>query len=134
MNHTISDGQNKPGNLRIIFILNALKILLSTGLFIGFKYHGLTIGTLSAASGASIVLYTTIGYVITFTAMVISILRRNLIGIRLAIAADFLISIPAKAFVGVLISVISISLTFTKSVKKYFAWQPGVPKTTTSPR
>lgn len=117
------EGKTKPLNLRIIFVLNAFKILLSVGLYIGFKYQGLTIGTLSSASGAAIILYTTIGYLITFTVMVFSILKRNMLGLRLAIGADFLVSIPAKAFIGMLIATVSLGLTFTVTVKRYFAWR-----------
>lgn len=116
-------GLAKPKTLRAIFILNALKILLALGLFIAFKYGGLTVGTLSGDSGASIILFTMFGYMVTFAAIVASILKRNMIALRAAIVVDFLISIPAKAVIGFVVAVIGMGLTFTKPVKAYFAYR-----------
>ena len=116
-------GASKPLTLRAIFILNALKILLTLGFFIGFKFFGLSVHGLEGNAAASLMLFTAIGYMVTFAAVVASILKRNMIGIRVAIVADFLVSIPAKAPIGFLVAAISMALTFTPSVKAFFAYR-----------
>lgn len=109
-------GAEKPLQLRAIFILNALKILLTIGFYIAFEFTGFTVGGMTS----SMMLYTLIGYVAAFAAMVFCILKRNLLGLRISILIDFLISVPAKAFIGFAIAVIGIALTFTAPVKAYF--------------
>ena len=116
-------GRAKPIKLRIIFILNALKILLAFGFFIAFKYYGAKVGSVEGPAAANLMLYTAFGYVATFAMIVASILKRSLIGIRAAIVVDFLVSIPAKAFIGFAIAIISMALTFTAAVKAYFAYR-----------
>lgn len=109
-------GVGKPLQLRVIFILNVLKILLTIGFYIAFEFTDFTVGGITA----SMMLYTLMGYVAVFAAMVFCILKRNLLGLRISIAADFLISVPAKAFIGFAIAIICMALTFTASVKAYF--------------
>ena len=118
-------GFAKPIKLRIIFILNALKIFLTFGFFVAFKYGGFVLQGLEGDSAASLMLYTMFGYIAAFAAMVFSILRRNILGLRIAIAVDFLISIPAKAFIGFAVALISMALTFTKPVSEYFSYKSG---------
>ena len=64
-----------------------------------------------------------LGYIVTFAAMVISILRRSMLGLRLAIVADVFVSIPPRAPIGFLVAAISIALTFSASVKAYFNYR-----------
>lgn len=116
-------GVSKPLLLRAIFILNALKILLAFGFFAAFKFYGLKVGDLEGDPAATMMLYTAIAYVMTFGAIVISILKRSLIGIRTAILLDFLASIPATAIIGFVIAIISMGLTFTASVRAYFGYK-----------
>ena len=116
-------GRDKPVLLRAIFILFAFKILLSLGFFVGFKYLGLQVGSVSGPSAATLVFWSMLGYIVTFAAMVASILNRFVVGLRVAIAADFLVSIPAKAFIGFAIAIIAMGLSFTGPVKAYFAWR-----------
>ncbi len=116
-------GFNKPPLLRVIFILNALKIALAFGLLIGFKYFGLQVGSVSGPSAVTMIFWTMIGYILTFAAIVASILKRSVAGLRAAIVVDFLISIPAKAFVGFAVALTSFGLSFTQPVKVYFAWR-----------
>ena len=117
-------GATKPITLRIIFILNALKILLTFGFFVAFKFYGLAVHGLEGDAGATLMLYTMFGYMAAFAGIVMSILKRNILGLRLAIIADFLVSIPAKAPIGFAIAAISMALTFTASVRAYFAYRP----------
>ncbi len=116
-------GASKPVTLRVIFILNALKILLALGFFAAFKFYGLQVGELAGPQAANLMLYTMLGYMVTFACIIASILRRSLVGIRAAIAIDFLVSIPATAVIGFIIAIISMCLTFTASVRSYFAYR-----------
>ena len=118
-----NSGFAKPPLLRVIFILNALKIVLALGLLVGFKYFDLKVGSVSGPSAVTLIFWTMIGYIATFAAIVASILKRSIIGLRVAIVVDFLISIPAKAFVGFAVALIGLGLSFTKPVKAYFAWR-----------
>jgi len=118
-------GFAKPIKLRIIFILNALKIFLTLGFFLAFKYGDFVVQGLEGDSAASLMLYTMFGYMAAFAVMVFSILRRNILGLRIAIAVDFLISIPAKAFIGFAVALIAMALTFTKPVTDYFGYKSG---------
>ena len=118
-----NSGFAKPPLLRVIFILNALKIFLALGLLVGFKYFDLKVGSVSGQSAVTLIFWTMIGYIATFAAIVVSILKRSIIGLRVAIVVDFLISIPAKAFVGFVVALIGLGLSFTKPVKAYFAWR-----------
>ena len=116
-------GATKPPLLRVIFILNALKILLTLGFFVAFKFYGFEAGSLKGDSAANLMLLTGLGYVLTFAGIVASILNRNLTGIRAAIVADFLVSIPATAFIGFAIAIVSMALTFTRTVRAFFAFR-----------
>ena len=116
-------GFTKPPLLRVIFILNALKIILALGLLIGFRYFDLRVGSVSGPSAVSMILWTMLGYIATFAAIVASILKRSIIGLRAAIVADFLISIPSKAFVGFAVALIGFGLSFSRPVAAYFAWR-----------
>ena len=106
----------KPVPLRIIFILNACKILLSFGIYIVFSIKDISIGGLDPI----LILYTALGYVATFGAMVFFILRKNILGLRIITGIDLLISLPLKAFIGIAIAIVSFLLTFNKKVKEYF--------------
>lgn len=119
----ITPGRDKPLLLRVIFILNALKIFLALGLLIGFRYFDLTVGSFSGPDAVTMIFWTMLGYIGTFAAIVISILKRSLVGLRVAIVADLLISIPSKAFIGLAIAVVGMALSFAASVKAYFSWR-----------
>lgn len=117
-------GFSKPPLLRVIFILNALKIVLTFCFFLAFKFFGLSVHGLEGASAANLMLLTMGGYMVAFAGIVASILKRSLPGIRVAIAADFLMSLPAKAPIGFAIAFIGMGLTFAPSVRAYFAYRP----------
>ncbi len=116
-------GTKKPPLLRVIFILNALKIVLTFGFFLAFKFFGLSVHGLEGNSAAMLMLYTMVGYMATFAAIVVSILKRNIVTMRIAIVVDFLISIPPKAPIGFAIAVISMGLSFSRPVRAYFAYR-----------
>lgn len=116
MNNTTFSPAKKPIPLRVIFILNALKILLAFGFFTVFTIKDITVGGLDR----TYILYTAFGYVLTFAAMVFFILRKNLLALRIVIGIDLLISLPTKALIGIVIAIVSFSLSFHKKVKGYF--------------
>ena len=94
-----------------------LKIFLSIGFYIAFKFLGVSIGSL----GPEIILYTTLAYVATFAAIVYFILRRNAWGLRAGILLDFIASIPAGAAIGLVIAAVSMFLSFRPTAKAYLA-------------
>jgi hypothetical protein len=106
----------------VIFILNALKIFLALGLLIGCKYFALKGGSVSGPPAVTMIFWTMLGYIATFAAIVTSILKRSIVGLRAAIVVDFLISIPSKAFVGFAVALIGMGLSFSGPVKRYFGW------------
>jgi len=116
-------GASQPASLRTIFMLNALKILLCFGFFAAFKFYGLQVGDLVGPQSANLMLYTMLGYLITFALIIASIFRRSMMGIRAAIAGDFLVSIPVTAAIGIAIAAISMGLTFTASARAYFNYR-----------
>ena len=116
MTSTFIAKYKKPIPLRAIFILNALKILLSFGIYIVFTAKDISIGGLDPI----FILYTALGYLATFGAMVFFILRKNILGLRIITGIDLLISLPVKAFIGIVIAILSFLLTFNGKVKEYF--------------
>lgn len=116
-------GRDKPPLLRVIFILNALKIFLALGLLIGFRYFDLKVGSVSGPSAVTMIFWTMIAYIATFAAIVTSILKRSIVGLRAAIAVDFLVSIPSKAFIGFAVALIGMGLSSSGPVTKYFGWR-----------
>ncbi len=109
----------KPIPLRVIFILNALLIFLAFAI-----YYALSNDLFEPPGGKSLnpawVLYTAIGYIITFIALVTCILNKKLMALRAVIITVALISIPAGGFIGILFSIISFALSFNKKVLAYF--------------
>ncbi|MGR3617762.1 MAG: hypothetical protein ACU0BB_17235 [Paracoccaceae bacterium] len=88
-----------------------------------FKFFGLSVHGLEGESAATLMLYTMFGYIAAFAGIVVSILQRNITGLRIAIFVDFLISIPAKAPIRFAIAVTTMALSFTASVRAYFNYQ-----------
>lgn len=106
----------KPVPVRAIFILNAIKILISFGIYVVFTTKGISVGGLDP----NIILYTSLGYVATFGLMVLFIVRRQAWGVRAMNLVDLLISLPASAFIGIGVAIISFGLTFHQKAKTYF--------------
>lgn len=116
MSNTQTQIVKKPIPLRIIFILNVLKILISFTFFIVFTVKDISLGGIDR----NIILYTSLAYVLTFAVMVFSILKKNILGLRIIPLVDIAISIPASAFIGIGVGVISLALSFHNKVKAYF--------------
>ena len=106
----------KPITLRVIFILNALMMFLPFVFYYVFTTKGIQIDGLDPM----FMIYTGIAYIVSFGAMVASILKRNYMAIRIVIGINVLIALPAKAYLGILVAIISFALTFNRKVKEYF--------------
>ena len=104
----------KPTSLRVIFILNLLLVIICF-VFFGFAY---TKGNVAGVP-ASTILYTAISYTILFISLIVAIKRFHLISVRIILALVFLVSIPSIAVIGMVISTISLILSFNKKVKLY---------------
>ena len=114
--NTATTALTKPGTLRAIFILNAFKVLLSLGFYGVFAFTEFGIEGVDPTH----ILYTAAAYATLFVGVIIAIQKRTLWGLRICLILDFIVPIPLVAVIGMVISVVSIGLTFTKSVKGYF--------------
>ena len=106
----------KPIQLRVIFILNALMMILPFVFYGVITLKGITIGGLDPA----FMLYTGAAYIASFIVLVYCILNQKLMGLRAVIALNVLIAIPAKAYIGVGVALTSFALSYTKKVLAFF--------------
>lgn len=116
-------GATKPILLRVIYLLNALKILLTVGFFVAFKFYGLSVHDLEGDSAVNLMLLALGGYVLAFPGLVRSILKRHMLGLRIALLADLGISLYVGAPIGFLTFAISMALTFSAPVRAFFAYR-----------
>lgn len=107
----------KPVQLRIIFLLNALMMFLPFVFYYVFTTNDISIDGLDPMY----MVYTGIGYIISFIVLVTSILKRNLMLFRIIFGINVLIAFPAGAYIGILIAVISIAISFNNKVKEFFS-------------
>lgn len=107
----------KPVLLRVIFILNALMMVLPFIFYFVFTAKGISVGGLDPIY----MVYTGAGYIISFALLVYFILKRNIMGARIMFVINILIALPAKAYIGIGVALISIGLSFSTKVKDYFA-------------
>ena len=112
-----SEIVKKPILLRVIFILNALMMVLPFIFYYVFTTRDISIGGLEPIY----MVYTGVAYILSFALLVFFILKRNIIGARIMFILNILIALPASAYIGILVAIISMGLSFTKPVKKYFA-------------
>ncbi len=109
--------KEKPGQLRLIFVLYLIKIILAFTAFTIFTIKGKSVNGV----GAEIILYTAFGYIASFLALAYFILTKNLKGMRAVIVVDFIISLPSRAYVGLAFAVIAFALSWHSKVKQFFA-------------
>lgn len=116
-NVTVNELPAKPIPLRVIFILNALMMILPFVFYAVITSKGIEIGGLNP----SWMIYTGIAYIASFAALVYFILKRNIQGARAIFGLNFLIAIPAGAYIGMGVAIISMLLSFFNGkVKHYF--------------
>lgn len=107
----------KPIPLRVIFILNALMMILPFIFYYVFTTNNIQVGDLNPMW----MVYTGIAYIVSFAFLVYTILKRNGLGAKIIFIVNILIAIPAGAYIGMLIAIISLLLIFFNSkVKLYF--------------
>ena len=114
---TSNELVKKPIQLRVIFTLNALMMILPFVFYYVFTTKNISIDGLDPIY----MIYTGIGYIISFIILVTAILKRKLTLFRIIFGINVLIAIPASAYIGVLFAIISIAISFNKKVKAYFA-------------
>ena len=107
----------KPVQLRIIFILNALMMVLPFVFYFVITSKGITIGGIEPIW----MVYTGLAYILSFILLILSIYKRNLMAFRAVFVLNILIAIPAKALIGVGFAIISILISFHKSIKGFFS-------------
>ena len=112
-----TDKVKKPIQLRLIFILNALMMFLPFGFYYVFTTKDISIGGLDPIY----MVYTGIAYILSFVLLVNFILKRNLLGARIIFFVNLLIALPASAYLGILVAIVSMALSFTSKVKAFFA-------------
>lgn len=116
-NNPTNSAVKKPIQLRVIFILNALMMVLPFVFYAVFTTQNISIEGLDPMW----MVYTSFGYIATFALLVTTILKKKMLLFRLMFIVNILIAFPAGAFIGMLFAVISMALSFNKKVKAYFA-------------
>ena len=108
----------KPIPLRVIFILNALMMVLPFVFYFVFTSQGITIGDLNPVWMA----YTGFAYIVSFAILVYFLANRKLVGARIMFVINILIALPASAYIGILVAIVSIAISFfNKRVLAYFS-------------
>lgn len=108
---------NKPIPLRIIFLLNALMMILPFVFYYVFTIQNITVGDLDPMY----MVYTGLAYILSFGVLVIFLLKRNLWGARVTFILNILIALPAGAYIGIVVAIISLTLSFfNQKVLAYF--------------
>ena len=119
MQHSIQTVK-KPAALRIIFLLNALMMVLPFGFYYVFVTNNIQIGNLDPIW----MVYTGLAYIVSFTILVFFLVNRKIWGARGIFIINILIGIPAGAYIGILVAVISLVLSIiNRSVLTYFGVQ-----------
>ncbi len=107
----------KPIPLRIIFILNAMMMILPFIFYYVFITNNISIEGLDPMW----MVYTGAAYIVSFIVLVVLILNKSLMGVRAMFVANVLIALPVGAYIGIGVAVISMLLSFNNLVKGYFA-------------
>lgn len=106
----------KPIPLRVTFILNALMMILPFVFYTVISRNNIQIANLDPMW----MIYTGLAYVASFIVLVSFILKRNFNGFRTLFFINFVIAIPASAYIGMLVAIVSFVLSFNKKIKAYF--------------
>jgi hypothetical protein len=110
---TTTTQLKKPGVIRAIVIMYLFKVFLALGFFFVFRTQE------DPILEPMYILYTAGGYALSWVAVMLSILKKSIWGLRIAILVDFGISLPTKAFIGLAIAAVSFGLSFHKKIKAY---------------
>ncbi|BDD06522.1 hypothetical protein [Aureibacter tunicatorum] len=108
---------NKPVFLRVIFILNALMMFLPFVFYYVFTTKNITVGDLDPMW----MVYTGVAYILSFAFLVYFLKNRKLTGSRIMFVINILIALPAGAYLGIIVALISLALSlFNRRVLAYF--------------
>ena len=114
----MSNSTKKPIALRVIFLLNALMTILPLAFYYVFTTNNITVGDLDP----NWMLFTGVGYIISFLFLVYSFIKRKFFMARIIFGLNILIAIPAGAYIGILIAIISTIISFKNTkVLTYFS-------------
>lgn len=114
---TQNNSIKKPAPLRVIFILNALMMILPFVFYAVITSKNIKIGNLDPI----LMVYTGLAYIASFAVLVFFLIKRNLVGARIVFLANIAIAIPTGAYIGILIAIISLALSFfNQKVLGYF--------------
>ena len=108
---------NKPIPLRIIFILNGLMMILPFVFYFIFTTQDISIEGVNPTH----FLYTGFAYIISFAFLVNFILKQQMIPFRIMFLVNILIALPAKAYIGIGVAILSILISLHSRVKAYFS-------------
>ncbi|OJJ15407.1 hypothetical protein BKI52_38995 [marine bacterium AO1-C] len=107
----------KPIPLRVIFILNALMMILPFVFYAVITSKNIRIGNLEPIH----MVYTGIAYILSFAVLVFFLVKMNIRGARFIFFLNILIAVPTGAYIGILIAIISLALSFfNQKVLGYF--------------
>lgn len=103
-----------PKSIRAVFLLTCFKVLLAWTMFGVISKIG------SDRIDPNLIMYTAAAYTVLAIATFVLIHKHSAIGVRVCIGLAILASIPASAFIGIVLDVAALALTFTKPAKAFF--------------
>ncbi len=114
--HTTNTPVHKPVPLRVIFILNALMCVLPFVFYYVFITKDIQIGLEPIH-----MVYTGIAYIISFGFLAYFMNNKKLLATKIVFIVNILIALPTSAYLGILIAIISLLLSFfNKKVRNYY--------------
>ncbi len=111
-----SENLKKPTATKLISILIIVKLVIAS-IFIFVLASGTSIGGSDASRQIAI---TFVCYVVLAVPILYFNAKKKLKALRLCLVIDFLVSLPGRAVIGLIISGFLFFITFRKSVKSYF--------------
>jgi len=114
--HSAQVLPKKPIPLRVTFILNALMMVLPFVFYTVITRNNIQIANLDPMW----MIYTGAAYIVSFALLVSFILKRNFKGFRTVFFINFVIAIPAGAYIGMVVAIVSFALSFNQKIKAYF--------------
>ena len=109
--------QHKPLQLRIIFILNGIMTILPFVFYAVFVVKDIRFGDLKPIW----MVYTGLAYMVSFALLIWTIVRRKLMASRAVFLLNFLIAVPAGAYIGIVFALVSLLISLlSKQVSEFY--------------
>ncbi|MCP4448998.1 MAG: hypothetical protein GY811_27240 [Myxococcales bacterium] len=102
---------DRPKQIKGIFLITVFKIVLTWTFFAVFTAKGRDTG---------IIVYTAAAYMVLAVPTLVFIHKRNALGTRVCIILALLASLPAKAFLGIVLDLVALALSFTGPAKRFW--------------